>query len=483
MTTALRPYQSAAVDGVFAVWERVNSVCVVLPTGGGKTVIAEAVLERAYGRGLFLAHTVELVNQTAKRLRKVFPSVGIIMADEPLTPDAAIQVASIQTLIARDFIPPAETVIFDECHHLRADEWQKLADKYVASKRLGLTATPARGDGLPLGDVFEEMIVAAHYDDLIRDGFIVPARAYQPPEILVKGLALDPLKAWERYAKGQRTFGFANSVKNAEKFTKEFRDAGVPSATVEANTPKAERKHIISLFSRGDITALWSVNALTEGVDVIEASCAIVARSFQKASNYLQACGRVLRSAPGKTEATIIDLTGSTLIHGLPTERREYSLDGEGIKRTSEAPLRNCLSCGATVLSAYPTCPECGYEFPKATRQEIKIYSYELRAVFAGQATADEHKRNEWKRLLSFSHERGFSVSWAQKEYRLLFNEQPDMALVDEGRRYREWVQLQKVGHARGFKRGFTFARYKSIFGESPPRNWKMMSPKDLAGA
>ena len=55
-------------------------------------------------------------------------------------------------------------------------------------------------------------------------------------------------------------------------------------------------------------------------------------------------------------------------------------------------------------------------------------------------------------------------------QYRELFNEGPDMSLVDEKRRYQEWVTLQKVGHARSFKRGFTFARYKSLFGESPPK-------------
>ena len=168
---------------------------------------------------------------------------------------------------------------------------------------------------------------------------------------------------------------------------------------------------------------------------------------------------------------------------GLPTERRDYSLDGEGIRRTSEAPLRNCLSCGATVLSAYPVCPECSYEFPRQQAKEIKIFSYELRAVFAGQATADEHKRNEFKRLLAFSREKGWGVGWCVKEYRQLFNEGPDMSLVDTQRRYEEWVTLQKVGHARSFKRGFVYARYKSIFNENPPREWKMMSPKDLASA
>jgi DNA repair protein RadD len=480
-----RPYQSLAVIECLRKWMTEGRRGVLVsPTGSGKTFMAElAMVALRDKRQVFFAHTQEIILQTAKRLRNRFPHVGVVMADEPLTPEAPIQVATVQTCLKRGYFPPADAVYLDECHHYASDDWAKLQDQYAAALVLGLTATPQRGDGRALSAHFDWLVVAAKYSELVEAGHIVPCRAYQPPEIMVKGLAHDPLKAWQRYAPGQRTFLFANSVKNAEKFAKQFRDAGVPSAMVEAGTPKPERRHIMSLFGKGDITVLTSVNALTEGVDIPEASCAIFAKSFSKMGQYMQAGGRVLRPAKGKTEAIIIDLTGATLIHGLPTEDREYSLDGEGIKRTSEAPLRNCLSCGATVLSAYPVCPECGYQFPKAHVQEIKIYSFELRAVFAGQATASVHKANEFKRLLAWSKERGWSVSWAIKEYRTLFSEAPDMSLVDERRRYEEWVQLQKVGHVRGFKRGFTFARYKSMFGENPPKQWKMMNPKDLASA
>ncbi len=482
---SLRPYQSRGVDSVFALrGEGVRSVCGVAPTGAGKTVIATACLERAEGPALFLAHTQEIILQTAKRFAAHFgpANVGVVMGQEPLSPIAPIQVASIQTLLARDFWPAADFIIQDEAHHYIADDWSKFIDHYPKTFRLGLTATPQRGDGRPLGDQFERLVVFASYSELIADGFLVKSKAYQPPEIMVKGLAADPLKAWQRYAPGQRTFGFANSVKNAEKFTKAFKDAGIPCATVEANTRKTERKHILSLFGKGDITVVWSVNALTEGVDVPAASCAIIAKSFAKVGQYMQAGGRILRPAPGKELATIIDLTGATLIHGLPTEDREYSLDGEGIKRTAEAPLKNCLSCGATILSAYPVCPECDYVFPKSTPQEIKIWSYELREVFAGQATETGAKLVEWKRLLEHSNVRDWSVSWAVKEYRKLFNEAPDMSAVTEERRFKEWISLQKLGAMKGFKPGFTFARYKAVFGEAPKREWKPL-PRHQLGA
>lgn len=450
----------------------------------GKTFMAEMVIRRVRGDSktvTFFAHTQEIILQTAKRLRAVFPRVGVVMASEPLDPDAPIQVATVQTCLARDYFPASDYVILDECHHFAADDWSQLLTHYESAHVLGLTATPQRGDGRPLGDIFAWLVIAAKYSELIADGHIVACKAYQPPEIMVKGIACDPLKAWQRYGENSLTFGFANSVKNAEKFALAFRDAGIPSAAITAETHKGTRKTIIGRFSRGDVRVLWSVNALTEGVDVPEARCGIFAQAFQKAGRYMQAGGRLLRAFPGKEHAIIIDLTGATLIHGLPTEDREYSLDGAGMKRTAEAPLKNCLKCGATILAAYPVCPECDFVFPKSQAQEIKIYSYELREVYAGNATNPDAKRKEFARLLQFSADRSWSVEWCVKQYRQLFQEQPDMSAVTVERRWREWVTLQRVARTRGFKRGFAFARFKALFGESPPKDWKPLTGVEIA--
>ena len=227
----------------------------VSPTGSGKTFMAElAMVGLREKRQIFFAHTQEIILQTAARLRKRFPSVGIVMADEPLTLDAPIQVATVQTCLARSFFPEADVIYLDECHHYASDDWQQLQEHYQNALVLGLTATPQRGDGRALDAHFDWLVVAAKYSELVEAGYIVPCRSCQPPEIMVKGLAHDPVKAWERFARGQQTFLFANSKKNADKFCKAFRDAGVPAAVIEANTPKGERKHIMSLFAKGDIT-------------------------------------------------------------------------------------------------------------------------------------------------------------------------------------------------------------------------------------
>jgi superfamily II DNA or RNA helicase len=79
------------------------------------------------------------------------------------------------------------------------------------------------------------------------------------------------------------------------------------------------------------VRVLTNVNTLTEGVDVPEARTCILARSFGHVGGYLQAAGRVLRAAPGKESAVVVDLTGATIRHGLPTTDRTYSLSGRAI--------------------------------------------------------------------------------------------------------------------------------------------------------
>jgi hypothetical protein len=185
----------------------------------------------------------------------------------------------------------------------------------------------------------------------------------------------------------------------------------------------------------------------------------------------LQAAGRVLRPWESE-EAILIDLCGSTLIHGLPTEDRVYSLDGKGIQRTSLAPLRNCPKCGATILSAYTDCPECGHHFKAAEKRQPKIWDLELKEVYSGESTPIEAKLKEWKRLLAWSEQRSLSVSIALREYHKLFADDPDMSLVGADRKRAEFDALAKTAEERGYKKAWALIRFKQIFGHNPPSNW-----------
>lgn len=329
----LRGYQQRAVDSVRAKWvEGARSVCLVAPTGAGKTRLGEELISDAIGC-VWVAHRRELIIETAKRLRSRFGAreVGVIMPGEYETPKARIQVATTQTLISRDAYPAASHLVLDEAHHYAAVDWRRVADRYPNARTVGLTATPERGDGEPLGDLFGAMVVTASYSELIALGFLVAARVYRPSSALGNDLAQDPVAAWLQYSEGSLAFVFCARVEIAFAVAQRFRDAGVPAGTIEADTPKAERDDLLNRFRRGTIKVLTNVNTLTEGVDVPQARTVILARQFGHAGGYLQAAGRGLRPSDGKPDMILLDLTGTSIRHGLPTKDRYYSLDGRAI--------------------------------------------------------------------------------------------------------------------------------------------------------
>src|ERR1700733_6908803 len=158
--TDLRPYQLEAIDRI----EQSKSALYVLPTGGGKTVIASAVIERAVQRGervLVLTHRREILKQTSLKLPIEH---GLIQAGLNTDLSYPVQIASVQTLWARCMrtdkvsFPAADLVIIDEAHHIAARTWLSILDEYPNAQRVGLTATPCRSDGRGLGNFFDIIV-------------------------------------------------------------------------------------------------------------------------------------------------------------------------------------------------------------------------------------------------------------------------------------------------------------------------------------
>lgn len=333
----LREYQEKAVISVRDEWLRVRSVCLVAPTGAGKTVLGQSLIHGK--RALWVAHRRELVKQAAERI-----GAGVIAPGYCANPKAIAQVGTVQTLVARGTRPPADVIVLDEAHHYMAAEWRELAECYPDANVLGLTATPQRADGEPLGDIFDSLVVAAPYSELVRDGYLVTTRVYRPAVSLGNDLAMDPVDAWMKHSEGSRAFVFCGRVSIANEIAERFRGLGVIAKTIEANTSIRDRDESLAQFRSGHVKVLTNVYALTEGVDVPEARTVILARSFGHVGSYLQAVGRVLRPAKDKPDAILVDLTGTSIKHGLPTQDREYSLGARPI--SGEAPEREAVSGG-----------------------------------------------------------------------------------------------------------------------------------------
>ena len=371
----LRDYQRDAIASVReAMRTGGKRVVLVLPTGAGKTRTGAAVVERAVlrrRRVVWLAHRTELIEQTAKTLHEHGLPVGVVAASSawPIDPAAPVQVCSVQTLLARPHRPPADLLVWDECHHASesAPAWAALLAAYPDVPAIGLTATPERGDGSGLAPLFDRIVSGVTVRELTAQGHLVPCDAVRPARLLKPGqLAQEPLAAYIEHSPGQQGFLFAKSVEEAQRYADEFAAAGVRAVCIHAGTTPHDRGVAIELFRQGVIRILANVYIFTEGTDLPMAQVCILARGASTAGIYLQMVGRVLRPHRGKKSATLIDLRGVSHVHLMPEDERLYSLEGKGITSSEVAKCKVCSQ--ALGPTGYPCvcgyAPEAGEEKP-----------------------------------------------------------------------------------------------------------------------
>ena len=362
----LRPYQRELIERVRAEYVGgARSVVQQAPTGAGKTAMAAATLHGTVARvrrALFLAHLDTLIVDTHARLNAAGVPAGFVQAGRAADPTAPVQVASLQTLHARDERPPADLVVLDEAHRAMGPTVRAILGAYPRARLLGLTATPQRADGQPLGDVFERLVCGPSVRSLTRGGYLVGCDVIAPPVYMDDGLVLDPVDAYQRFTPGQRAIVFASNVAHAEDVTKRFLERGIVAETVVGDTPTAVRRTVRERMTDGELRVLVGVGVFIEGFDLPSVETIILARAFGVTGSFLQAIGRGLRPSPatGKTRCTVLDLRGSVNLHGLPDEDRVWSLDGTAVRRTETmTALRRCIECWA-IFRPSERCPRCG---------------------------------------------------------------------------------------------------------------------------
>lgn len=359
-----------------------RAIVVVIPTGGGKSYLFSRIANGAVSKGfrwVVFVHRDELLDQTVEGFRELGLSPGVIAAGYPRS-ESLLHVASIQTIIARGEMPSADGVVFDEAHHVCGTEkWSGIPSYYRERKALilGFTATPERGDGVALDNVFDHMIVVCQPRELIDLGVLVRARVMHPAR-QSKALAMHPLEFHTRYALGRRFIVFAASVKHAKDLAHEFSAAGYPCACVDGAMKAEVRRDAITRFRRGELQGLSNYAVLCEGFNVTEVSEIITCRAFSSAGAMMQAVGRGMRSCPGKTDVVVGDLRGWSLDPnvGLPEDERCFSLEGRAIRTATGAePVRQCQACFAMFRSAEfedGVCPSCGWVTPDRRNPAIR---------------------------------------------------------------------------------------------------------------
>jgi superfamily II DNA or RNA helicase len=358
--TELRDYQIKAVDNIEReIIGSARHVLFTLPTGGGKTEIAKKIAENAViergERVLILTHRREILNQTSRKLSFGNLDHGLIQAGLNLDLEYPIQVASIQTFWHRCMLrnkiplPDADVVIVDEAHHVRASTWARILDAYKTARRLGLTATPCRGDGKGLGNFFDVLIEGPSVAELTPK-WLVPVIYYAPTEPDLRGVKTqagdyvinqlsdrmnrkdligDIVSNWFKFADGRKTIVFAVDVRHSISIRDEFVKAGIKAEHVDGSTPKDERAEILDRLASGETQIVVNCMVLTEGFDCPPASCIVLARPTKQLGLFRQMAGRGLRPALSKSNLILIDHSGAVFRHGLLEDSIEWTLDSD----------------------------------------------------------------------------------------------------------------------------------------------------------
>jgi DNA repair protein RadD len=465
----LHPFQCTVVDQIEKQIEQgQRKLLLVAPTGSGKTVMGAAIINHVVDRGhrvLVIAHRREIITQTRDKLVANGLNPGVVLAglEDELRPFAEVQVAAIQTLHARAVrskrmaMPAATYLIIDEAHHARAKTYQKLLDIYPDSRVIGLTATPCRGDGKGLGNIFEALIEAPQVAELIVGGYLVRSRVYAPvdPDLrgvqtqngdyVVKqlsarmntaGLVGDVVTDWLKHGERRKTVAFAVDVAHSVAIKNAFLRANVRAEHIDGATPKDERDAILARLKSGETEVVSNCMVLTEGWDMPEVGCCVLARPTKQMGLFRQMIGRVLRPAPGKPDAIILDHSGAVFRHGLPEDHVEWTLDvdrkaenkKQSKRRRGEEPkLRECPSC--KVLLAHPPCHQCGWiPAPRRRGCDVDFEEGELGLVVDGKPVYSEAARTEFfQQLCAVQQMRGYKRGWASHKFREKFGAFPPL--------------------------------------------------------
>jgi len=384
----LRDYQSATLtDTRYSFKSGSHRPLICLPCGAGKTVMFAFMAQSSQTKGKtvwFLVHRRELLDQTVETFERF------------QIPMKTIHIGMVATVANHlDHFPKPDFIIFDEAHFSMANTWQKIIKAFPDAYMVGLTATPARLDGKPLGGTYDKLIVGVSTRELIDQGYLSDFRYFAPSVADLSGLKKkgsdfdyqsaeqiltqrvvfgDVIKHYRTYADGLQTICYCSSISHSERMAEEFQASGINAVHFDGNTPAAQRTDIISRFRSGEIKILCNVDLISVGFDVSDCWCCILLRPTMSTALFIQQACRALRPQPGKI-AVILDHVGNYTRHGLPDDDREWSLDSS-LKPPREYGedgkllIRQCPNCYFTYKSA-PACPMCGYK-SELTRQEIK---------------------------------------------------------------------------------------------------------------
>lgn len=315
-------------------------------------------------RTLILAHRRELVEQAAAHCQRAYPNktIEIEMGNLHASGAADITIASVQSIISKDRLDKYDPsqfklVMVDEAHHIVAPGYLRTLKHFGLDEKrpdspslVGVSATFSRFDGVRLGAAIDEIVYHKDYVDMISDKWLSdvifttvestanlskvkssPTGDFQTSE-LSQAVNTDKInditvRSWMSRASDRKsTLVFCVDLAHVSELTRKFRFHGFDARFVTGDTPKNERSAILDAFRAGEFPVLVNCSVFTEGTDIPNVDCIILARPTRSRNLLVQMIGRGMRLHKGKKNCHIIDLV-SSLETGIVTTPTLFGLD------------------------------------------------------------------------------------------------------------------------------------------------------------
>ncbi|HXH12059.1 MAG TPA: DEAD/DEAH box helicase family protein [Alphaproteobacteria bacterium] len=374
------PHQQAALAAWLAAGRQ---GVVVLPTGAGKTYLAQLAMQATQQSTLIVVPTLDLLHQWYAHLEAAFPDAPLGLLGGGSHDRTPLLVATYDSaaIYAEALGNQYALLICDECHHLPSAFARVIAEASLAPYRLGLTATPERSDGTHadletlIGPQVYRTSVAALAGTVLAPHRVVRLTVRLSPSERARydglvaarnrflqqcGIRLGSVTGWQAFvrASGRSRAGRRAMLAHREARALAAGTAGklrvladllaqhYPARTliftedtamvyrisraylipaITHHTPVKERHDLLQRFRTGEYPVLATSRVLNEGVDVPEASVAIVLSGTGSRREYVQRLGRILRRREGKVAVLYEVVAAATGEEQVSRRRRQGS--------------------------------------------------------------------------------------------------------------------------------------------------------------
>ena len=357
----------------------------VASTGSGKTEMFIELVRRAQVRAVVLVGRDKLVEQTARRLRRVVPDAAVWSAGQGERNVGEVTVVSVHSADNLT-IEGLRLIVVDEAHNLNDGRYASFLSRHPAAKVVGFTATPWRGGVEIFGEgcFFPEVNYSIGLDQLIRDGHLLRPVAVAMPEafstskLQVRGgefvlseltklvsdkgkIELQVRDAIPRLVGRNKIVWTCVSIEHAENVADVL--AMLDESAIVIHSKVKDAKYAISCFEHESrFRHAVSVMMLSEGIDIPSVDAIVLMRPTRSPTLMVQTIGRGLRPHPGQTTCAILDY-GEVIRNCGPVNAPYVKSPGERRTRDKFTPtIRVCSACLAYVPVDVPVCPECGHE-------------------------------------------------------------------------------------------------------------------------